>query len=164
MSTVQVVGLKAYVLHSGENDRMRIYYQPTEAQAIALLTACGLPTSDLKPEHFEHFLAYGDEETLQGIVGLEVHSPYGLLRSLAVAPEARHLGYGKALVAGIEDLARSKHLCILYLLTNTAEAFFESLGYTRVLRATVPMAIQQTEEFASLCPDDATVMKKEFER
>lgn len=52
----------------------------------------------------------------------------------------------------------------LYLLTDTAEAFFERLGYTRVARETVPLGIQQTEEFSSLCPDDAAVMKKELER
>ncbi|ETW98953.1 MAG: hypothetical protein ETSY1_16750 [Candidatus Entotheonella factor] len=143
---------------------MHIYPQPSASQAIELLTACGLPTSDLKPEHFEHFLGCGGEAHLEGLVGLEIHRPDGLLRSLAVTETVRHQGCGKALVAGIEALARSQHLRTLYLLTDTAEAFFERLGYTRVARETVPLGIQQTEEFSSLCPDDAAVMKKELER
>jgi len=50
----------------------------------------------------------------------------------------------------------------LYLLTTTAESFFQNFGYRTVERSLVPDLIQETVEFSSLCPDDATVMKKDL--
>jgi amino-acid N-acetyltransferase len=139
---------------------MHIHEQPNKARAFKLLSQSGLPSSDLAENSLETFLGCGEEDNPSGIIGLEIHDSYGLLRSLAVAPEVRNLGLGKELVSKIELLAKSKRLESIYLLTNTAEQFFTRLGYCRVERATVPEPIKRTTEFSSLCPDSATVMKK----
>ncbi|MGR8918854.1 MAG: hypothetical protein ACU85V_04495, partial [Gammaproteobacteria bacterium] len=46
------------------------------------------------------------------------------------------------------------------LLTETAAAFFEHLGYSRAPRAAAPATIAATAEFASLCPDTAVCMRR----
>jgi len=48
----------------------------------------------------------------------------------------------------------------MYLLTTTAEAFFELLGFRRIERHAAPPEIQRSAEFSSLCPSSATVMAK----
>jgi N-acetylglutamate synthase-like GNAT family acetyltransferase len=48
----------------------------------------------------------------------------------------------------------------VWLLTTTARAFFDKLGYAAVDRAGVPGAIRATAQFSALCPDSATVMVK----
>jgi hypothetical protein len=50
----------------------------------------------------------------------------------------------------------------LYLLTATAESFFEHRGYRRIDRAKAPSAIQSTREFASLCPASSAFMIKQL--
>jgi N-acetylglutamate synthase-like GNAT family acetyltransferase len=48
----------------------------------------------------------------------------------------------------------------LYLLTTTAETYFEHRGYRRIDRADAPPSIQSTREFASLCPSNSAFMIK----
>jgi amino-acid N-acetyltransferase len=139
---------------------MQIFHRPPECRARALLVACDLPTSDLASHHFDHFLGCGTTEALQGIVGLEIFGALALLRSLAVAKDARGSGCGKALVAAAETYAKQKGVRDLYLLTTTAERFFARLGYLGAERDTAPVPIQRTREFADLCPDSAVFMVK----
>ena len=106
------------------------------------------------------FLGCGDETDPEGIVGLEIHGEYGLLRSLVVWENARYCGYGKILVNEIEKLALQKKVKTLFLLTNTAEMFFTRLNYQKIERDDVPQPIRNTQEFFSLCPDSAAVMRK----
>ena len=141
---------------------MRIHTHPDPNAVIRLLEASGLPTEDLDPGHFDQFLGCGDESRPTGAVGLEAHGAHGLLRSLVVSPDVRGTGCGKALVAEIEARALEQGLVDLYLLTETAAPFFASLGYDAVERESVPAPIRGTAEFSSLCPDSATVMRKEL--
>jgi len=55
----------------------------------------------------------------------------------------------------LRPVARGKGI---YLLTTTAERFFERLGYARVLRDAAPVAIQRTQEFSALCPSNSAFM------
>ncbi len=139
---------------------MQIFARPDPDQVLDLLIASELPASDLQEMAFEHFLGCGSGEQLQGVIGLEVHAPYGLLRSLAVSEQARNQGCGQALVDALEAHACAQGLTALYLLTTTAEAFFARRGYEPVERAQVPGPIRATREFSSLCPASATVMRK----
>ncbi len=139
---------------------MSDFSRPTEAATKALLALCDLPVQDLDGASFEHFLALGPADAPSGVVGLEVHGPVALLRSLAVAPEARGLGHGKRLVDAIEAHARGLGVTEVYLLTTTARPFFEGLGYAVADRGTAPEAIRATREFSSLCPASATFMVK----
>jgi amino-acid N-acetyltransferase len=69
-----------------------------------------------------------------------------------------------ALVKHVEAYVVDQGIDRLYLLTNTAEAFFARLGYRTLPRSAAPQAIRDTSEFSSLCPDDAAFMGKELPR
>jgi amino-acid N-acetyltransferase len=125
-----------------------------------LLTGAGLPTSDLAALGPVHFLACGPVESPDGVVGLELYGSVALLRSLAVGARRRGRGCGAALVAQAERLARSRGVKDVYLLTTSAERFFERLGYARAEREAAPAAIRRTQEFAALCPSSSTLMVK----
>jgi amino-acid N-acetyltransferase len=139
---------------------MNIFRHPPEPHVFRLLRECRLPVEDLAPGKLDHFLGCGKTDAPEGIAGLEIFGTIGLLRSLAVAAGARKHGCGKALVTGIEDMALEHGVTALYLITNTAEAFFEQAGYIRIGRDDAPEAIRETEEFSGLCPSTATVMVK----
>lgn len=139
---------------------MTIHPGPAWAPAIALLTQCGLPTQDLTPAHLEHFLGCMRDDRLLGVIGLEAFGATALLRSLAVAEEARAHGCGTSLVAELEARAARQGVAKLFLLTNTAERFFHALGYRSTARAEAPPAIATSREFSSLCPDSAVLMMK----
>jgi amino-acid N-acetyltransferase len=53
-----------------------------------------------------------------------------------------------------------RHCRTVYLLTTSDTDYFARLGYAPCARVKVPAAIQKTQQFASLCPDDAEVMVK----
>ncbi len=93
-------------------------------------------------------------------MGLEIYGRDALLRSLVVSAAARTQGLGSALVLHAEQYAAAHEVRALYLLTTTAESFFEHRGYRRIDRAEAPSAIQSTREFASLCPASSAFMIK----
>jgi amino-acid N-acetyltransferase len=114
---------------------MEVFYRPPEYSSKQLLAECDLPTSDLKPGHFDSFIGCGAPDNLKGIVGLECFGSVALLRSLAVAEVARGLGCAKALVLEAESYAKGKGVSGLYLLTTTAESFFsKKIRRTRALK------------------------------
>ena len=135
---------------------------PDELGAVrALLDRVGLPSADLGR-------ASADVRTVElagatvGCVAVERHGAFGLLRSLAVAPEARGRGLGPKLVEAAERVAADRQLAAVYLLTTTAAPFFEALGYAHVERDRVPEAVRRSSEFAGVCPASATVMAKQL--
>nr|WKN38032.1 arsenic resistance N-acetyltransferase ArsN2 [Tunicatimonas sp. TK19036] len=124
-----------------------------------LLQQQRLPTEDLS-DQIQLLVAKDMIEQVIGSCGMEVYEEVGLLRSLAVAPEYQGQGLGQQLVKYLEENARKQGIATLYLLTTTADHFFEKLEYQRVDRSSVPAAIQQTAEFTQLCPSTAVVMQK----
>jgi amino-acid N-acetyltransferase len=139
---------------------LKAFQRPASNAVRQLLEQCKLPTSDLTESHLEHFFARGADQALEGVIGLELYPPTALLRSLAVAPEARGRGCGRELVVQAERYARSRGVEEIYLLTTTAERFFARAGYERILRDAVPPPIRETQEFSSLCPASSAVMRK----
>ena len=139
---------------------MDIFIQPLEASVKRLLNASRLISSDLTPEHLRYFFGLGTKEEPEGVVGLELFGTVGLLRSLAVVSSRRSIGLGSKLVAHAEDYARNKGIKSLYLLTNTAEAFFKHRGYQRTGRDDAPAAIRETKEFSEICPVSSAFMVK----
>jgi amino-acid N-acetyltransferase len=124
-----------------------------------MLAATALPTRDLRSSDATFYLARVDGERV-GVGGLEVYGHDALVRSVVVAADARGNGYGRALVAALEDEARSQGIERAYLLTTTAADFFADCGYETIPRAEVPEAIRETTEFEDLCPASATCMQK----
>jgi len=102
------------------------------------LRDAALPVEDLTPDHMNDFLVAVVDARLAGMIGLEQFDKLGLLRSLVIDPAARRSGIGRQLVAAL-DL---------------------KLGYEIMERDLAPNVIRETDEFSSLCPGDAIVMKK----
>jgi amino-acid N-acetyltransferase len=125
-----------------------------------LLDMESLPSVDITEAALEHFLVYRDETGVAGVVGLERYGEVALLRSLVVASERMGCGLGKRLVAAAAELAAELNIHSIYLLTTTAEGFFEYMGFRSIKREDAPLAIRNTREFTSLCPVTAVLMVK----
>ncbi len=139
---------------------LMIRARPPRYAVVALLQAQGLPVADITEEHLEHFFFAGPDGSPTGLVGLELHGPNALLRSLAVGDNARRKGLGSTLVEHAEQYAISKNVRSIYLLTTTAETFFKRLGYGRIDRSQAPLSIERSTEFAGLCPASSAFMVK----
>jgi amino-acid N-acetyltransferase len=141
----------------------KVFRSPDPFHVQRLVAAAGLPTEDLADADLSHFFGYGSREKPIGVVGLEVFDGEALLRSLVVEPSERGAGGGRMLVAAAEEHAHSQGVRSVYLLTTTAERFFERLGFRRVDRDSAPATIRATREFASLCPASAAFMVKRLD-
>ena len=122
-----------------------------------LLTASGLPLDGVR-EAFATFVVAERGTDIVGVAGLEVCCDNALLRSVAVLPDWRSHGLGRALVTRVISDAEARGVRALYLLTTTAEHYFPTFGFERIARSDVPADIQETAEFQSACPASATVM------
>jgi amino-acid N-acetyltransferase len=130
-------------------------------QAQQLLAACHLPTDDLLvPVTSRRLFGCQLDGRLAGLVGVEIHGPDALLRSLAVADSARGKALGAGLLAYAEQYAAAHGVQAIYLLTTTAETFFARRGYSLAQRIAAPPAIAATQQFSGLCPAAAAFMLK----
>jgi amino-acid N-acetyltransferase len=126
-----------------------------------LLNASDLPVGDVSTTLIEGFLVTEDASgTVVGSGGLEQIGSSVLLRSLAFTPEWRGTGVARKLVELLEDNARSLGQQDVWLLTTTAERFFERAGYERVNRDEVSSDVRLCTQFAVLCPSTALCMRK----
>lgn len=126
---------------------------------LELLRRCELP-ADL--DGTADCLLAREGTALVGCVALERYGSDVLLRSLAVGPEQRGQGLGRALVQRVTRRARTLGARHLWLLTTTAADYFASLGYARVERASAPARLQASGQFAGVCPSTATCMVREI--
>jgi amino-acid N-acetyltransferase len=134
---------------------------PADLTAIeSLLQNAGLPTEDIRGIPGLRTWVIETGVTLRGAIALEPFASEGILRSLAVTPDARSHGLGHRLVAQLESDARNDGFRKLVLLTRTAEKFFEKLGYQIVNRDQISDAVRASAQFRSLCPASATCMAK----
>ena len=133
---------------------------PADLPAVEhLLRASDLPLAGVK-ECLEDFVVAVADGQLVGVAGLEVCCDDALLRSVAVHPEWRSKGVGRAVVSRAIAQAESRGLRALYLLTTTAEHYFPTFGFQKVERSAVPPDVRATEEFTTACPASATVMTR----
>jgi amino-acid N-acetyltransferase len=125
----------------------------------ALLTSNGLPLAGLELAS-ELTLTARADGTLLGCAAIEPHGSVGLLRSVCVAEAERGTGLGRRLVAEAESLAVKVGIDELYLLTETAAAWFPRLGYEATDRGAVPSELAASPEFTGACPDSAVLLGK----
>lgn len=138
---------------------LKIAVTEKERQDVfALLAAQKLPVSDITEDTLLYLLM--DGERIIGTAGLDIFDDCALLRSVSIVEEVRGKGYGKVLNEQIELFAKESGINCMYLITHTAKDFFGRQGYCAIDRTTAPDAIKQTEQFSSLCPSTAVVMKK----
>ena len=113
----------------------------TARDAISVRTLIDLfvPSGVLLPRSEDFIATYAHnfvvaEAAAEGVVGcayLDEYSPsIAELRSLAVSPDWQNAGVGRALVDGIEKLARVREYAILFAVSND-EAYFCRYGFER---------------------------------
>lgn len=139
---------------------MNIYQSPSIEEVQPLLELNELPTKDLSELSLDHFYACGARGEPQGVIGLQVYGTEGLLRSFAVSQDSQGNGYGAALLRKLEQHAVNLGIEDLYLLTDTAELYFQSKGFSKIPRELASESIRSTKEFSSLCPASAVLMHK----
>jgi amino-acid N-acetyltransferase len=127
------------------------------AQLEALLRLSNLPTQDCAAQA-QNFYGIFDGDDLIAAGGLEPAADYVLLRSVVVKKQYRASGLARSISKYLISLAEAEGKKAVYLLTETAETYFESLGFSSVDREQVPLEITQTRQFTSLCPDTARCM------
>jgi N-acetylglutamate synthase-like GNAT family acetyltransferase len=125
--------------------------------AERLLTTSGLPIDGVR-EGLPTFVVAETGNDVVGVAGLEVCCDNALLRSVAVSPEWRSHGLGRALVTRVISDAEARGIRALYLLTTTADRYFPTFGFRTITRDDVPSDVRETAEFRSACPASATVM------
>jgi len=125
-----------------------------------LLEENKLPFDDIAELRKNIVVAENDKGEFIGIGALEIYGKIGLFRSLVVAKNARNKTYGSIIYKHVEDKGKNIGVRELYLLTENACKYFENLGFTEVVRDTVPVEIKNTNQFSSLCPASARIMRK----
>ena len=130
-------------------------------KVISLLKSVSLPSEDIHL-HFNNYLVHEFEGNIVGTIGLEIYGATVLLRSLAVAEEFQKRGLGQKLYLKLLEEIQSMGISEIYLLTETAEKFFNKQGFIRVSRESVPSQIKQSYEFSTLCPSTAVCMYKKL--
>lgn len=128
---------------------------------IKLLDSNDLVTSDVRGENILFYI-YEIEATVVACIGLEVFGENGLLRSLCTDKNYRGRGIGGELVEALFLKAKEKSITNLYLLTETAEVFFQKKGFNPILKENANPDILESRQFADLCPDSAVCMKKKL--
>lgn len=128
-----------------------------DAGLIATLRGAGLPD----PGDGRYFIAH-EHGGLVGYVGLEGEGRDLLLRSLVVLAGLKAQGLGSRILTAVEAVASDLGGERLHLLTTTAEAFFARRGFVAADRASAPLAIRRTREFADVCPASAAYLTKDL--
>jgi N-acetylglutamate synthase-like GNAT family acetyltransferase len=124
------------------------------------LQKVGLPCEDLEVPSGPLFWRFvNGDDVLVGFGGLELHGPDALLRSVVTLPPVRGAGFGRAIVAEIEQEARFYGCAAIYLLTRET-GFFKRAGYATCSRTAVPAEVRASSQFSSPGSSDAEPMVK----
>ena len=125
---------------------------------ISLLEQNKLPVSDI--DDTKILFALTDGHKVIGTGGLEFFQDSALLRSLSVKKDYRGTGLGKSITHQLENVCREKGIKHIYLLTETAEDFFNRQGYKVIDRASAPLSIKNSSEFTTVCATTGVLMHK----
>ena len=125
----------------------------------ALLQREHLPLDGLR-EHPQHMFVARTGNRIVGCASMERHGDAALLRTVAVDAEYRHFGVGADLTRAALGFVERLGLSSVYLLTTTAERYFQRFGFETLDRTDVPTSVQRSTEFAHACPTSAFVMRK----
>ncbi len=130
------------------------------AFVLALLDECGLPVEGVR-EHFARFLVARLGGKRIGCVGMEVYGEHVLLRSLAVAREARNAGVGEALLSRAMVNAREAGGGTAWGLTTFGKkGLFDRLAFRVVPRPEAPPALLKSSQFRGICPESAVLIAR----
>jgi amino-acid N-acetyltransferase len=96
------------------------------AAVLGLLAATGLPAAGVA-DHFGSFFVADEGGRIVASAGVELHGETALLRSLAVAADARGAGLGAAMLRRALAEAHER-ASVLYALTTTAASYLARLA------------------------------------
>src|SRR6478609_9736395 len=106
--------------------------RPARADDLAaveqLLTASQLPLDGVR-EALPTFIVAEAGTDIVGVAGLEICCDNALLRSVAVHDAWRSQGLGRALVTRTISEAEARGINALYLLTTSADRYFQTFGF-----------------------------------
>jgi N-acetylglutamate synthase-like GNAT family acetyltransferase len=132
----------------------RTEVQAGDAELHAALLAADLPVDDLDVSE-GRFFRFEKNGILAGFGGYEPFGEDALLRSVVVVPPQRGTGAGRLIAESLAEAMRGAGVRRVFLLTTTAEAFFEHLGFVRIERETAPAMILATPQATSICASAA---------
>lgn len=125
-----------------------------------LLRLNDLPYLDIRIEMSLFNIYHDDANSVVGVGGLEFYGDYALMRSVVVDANYRQLSYGSKIVNDLLEKAKARNVKDLFLLTETAREFFLKHGFRDLPRDKVPLEIQASSEFSTVCPLSAAVMAR----
>ena len=134
---------------------------PEDMGAIrVLLAVCLLPSQDLNDDRCTFFVAES-ERGIIGVCGAErCDSDISLLRSLGVMPGYRKQQIGRRLVQRVIGHAESQKVDRLYLLTETANNYFQTLGFVAIDRKKAPAELKSSPFLTQHLPSGAILMTR----
>jgi SAM-dependent methyltransferase/N-acetylglutamate synthase-like GNAT family acetyltransferase len=134
----------------------------TAGRGSDLLAAAGLPVAGWHAPGLRRWHARDDGRVV-GIVALEVHGRFGLLRSWAVTASERGRGLGAALLARALGAARELGLRGVAALTTTAPDRLRAAGMGELAWSALPPELLASDEFRGACPSSARAFYLEVE-
>lgn len=132
---------------------------PDAPELIAALEGADLPIEDLG-EGGRTFFSFEAAGQPVGFGGFELYGEDVLLRSVVVLPEVRGKGYGRAVTDAVLARARAAGARRAYLLTTTAEAFFEHEGFAVIERSAAPASILGTRQATTICSTASLLVRQ----
>lgn len=126
-----------------------------------LLAEAELPLDDVDGDAPLRFFGIERDRRWSGVIGTEwPGGDAALLRSPAVAPDARGRGDGRALVAAAEAHALRSGQREVCLLTTSAAGLFGRLGRRVIDRESAPASVRATSQFTQRRQATAQSMQK----
>jgi amino-acid N-acetyltransferase len=125
----------------------------------SLLADAKLPTEGVR-DHFGGFLVASTAGGVVAAIGLEHYGEAALLRSAVVEPGSRGRGIASLLTMRLLEDARAAGVRAVYLLTETAQGFFERAGFRAVPREQIPVELHASAELSGArCAGAACMVK-----
>ncbi len=124
-----------------------------------LLASFQLPSAGVS-DHLHQFLVAEDTGEIVASAGVEIYGSCALLRSVAVRHDYQKQGLGRQLVRRLLDRAHQNGVRHVYLLTTTASAYFQRLGFAPIPKDAVAIVVQASLEFQGACCESATAMRR----
>jgi ubiquinone/menaquinone biosynthesis C-methylase UbiE/N-acetylglutamate synthase-like GNAT family acetyltransferase len=139
-----------YTIRRARSEDVPLITSLLEENGLTSLGVAEAPGNFIVLEHFG----------IAAVAGMEVRGDAGLLRSLAVRLRDRKKRFGERMTAAIIDKARAQGVRTVFLLTGTAERFFEKAGFVTARREDIPAPLMQSSALDKICPESSTVMLK----
>lgn len=136
-----------------------------DADDVLRLVEANRLTTDGLLDHLASILvARLERRRIVGTAALELYADGALLRSVAVSADVRGCGLGTTLTQSALRMATDLGACDVYLLTFTAEQYFQRFGFRSLDRGEVPPSVRESVQFKHACPSNAVVMRKQLEQ